>query len=951
MAKAVKKLQYSHSLEKRSPVIHLSRDSRLFPPLLYLIPSPTHSRLLPPFCEALCSSNLARKCEALAVSGLVEYRDEIDVVAPAEILKQIFKMPYSKARLSIAGGDGSRKKGLDHRAEYPEVNLDNFFWGSKQNKRNNSRDAVKKASQVGEKPRFSMQESENDLLLFSNEKYVAVTLHLWDVAQQVTPLTWHEAWLDNVMASVPELAICYHENGVVQGHELLKTDDIFLLKGVSEDGTPAFHPQVVHQNGLSVLRFLQGNCKQDPGSYWLYKSAREDGIQLFDISVHPKNSDNHDNSSSSLPSPIHKGRSDSLFSLGTLLYHVAHRLSLSMAPNSRAKCARLFKKCLDFLDEQDHLDVHAFVHEQFARLILKCYEELELTFKPIPIESEVTVTDAEDESSDFLLDISGSIDCDKVSSQVAEKLLAPGGAELGDAEQTLPSSSGEDCLVVCQMSATPAHVVKTVADPISSKLAAIHHISQAIKSLGWKRQLQNNEEELIDHGNRTEDRPSSIHTYVCVCGDGDCIEVCDIREWLPRSKMDHKLWKLVLLLGESYLALGQAYLEDGQSHQTLKVVELACSVYGSMPQHLEDAQFISSMVYSSSSQTKLNDRSKKTRSFPDDTTKSDCSTYLYWANVWTLVGDVYVEYHMLKTAISYYDKVKKALGGLSTGSTELQTVFRKKGWVCNELGRNRLERKELEKAEFAFADAIIAFKEVSDHTNIILINCNLGHGRRALAEEMVSKIENIKTHAVFQNAYNQALETAKLEYSESLKYYGAAKSELNAVGEGAGSVPSSLRNQVYTQFAHTYLRLGMLLAKEDIPAEVYENGAVVDFSVAYINPHVEDADDSLLVFQILESALSRLLEGRYVSGGPIADSLSNDDAKVHAKFWSQLQILLKRMLVVAPSGSTNKSSVEPQSTLTNNRSADIGKLKELYRMLLKPIDLSQLDAMYELWTS
>lgn len=86
---------------------------------------------------------------------------------------------------------------------------------------------------------------------------------------QVTPLTWLEAWLDNVMASVPELAICYHENGVVQGYELLKTDDIFLLKGVSDDGTPAFHPYVVQQNGLSVLRFLQENCKQEPGAYWV----------------------------------------------------------------------------------------------------------------------------------------------------------------------------------------------------------------------------------------------------------------------------------------------------------------------------------------------------------------------------------------------------------------------------------------------------------------------------------------------------------------------------------------------------------------------------------------------------------------------------------------------------------------------------------------------------------
>lgn len=72
------------------------------------------------------------------------------------------------------------------------------------------------------------------------------------------------------MASVPELAICYHQDGVVQGYELLKTEDIFLLKGISEDGTPAFHPHVVQQNGLMVLRFLQENCKHDPGAYWVW---------------------------------------------------------------------------------------------------------------------------------------------------------------------------------------------------------------------------------------------------------------------------------------------------------------------------------------------------------------------------------------------------------------------------------------------------------------------------------------------------------------------------------------------------------------------------------------------------------------------------------------------------------------------------------------------------------
>lgn len=91
------------------------------------------------------------------------------------------------------------------------INQDDLFWGTKKNKGSKRRETVQKTSQVGEKARCSVQESEwnrrvgndgflrvlfwqfhnfrmllgSDLLLFSNEKYVAVSLHLWDVTRQV----------------------------------------------------------------------------------------------------------------------------------------------------------------------------------------------------------------------------------------------------------------------------------------------------------------------------------------------------------------------------------------------------------------------------------------------------------------------------------------------------------------------------------------------------------------------------------------------------------------------------------------------------------------------------------------------------------------------------------------------------------------------------------------------
>jgi len=1081
------------------------------------------------------------------VSGLAEYGDEIDVIAPADILKQIFKIPYSKAQVSIAvnrigdtlilntGPDvdegekifrrqNNQPKGSDPsiflnfamhsvRAEAcdcppshqpsqekqtasavlrgpfgcregsfdsppsssfstspyldqndsksrkgPHGTHESLYLGARKNKqKTKGSDPIKKTTRVGEKTSCEMQESEkskrvgnngfrkvcfwefhnfhmllgSDLLIFSNEKYVAVSLHLWDVSRQVTPLNWLEAWLDNVMASVPELAICYHQNGVVQGYELLKNDDIFLLKGVSDDGTPAFHPQVVRQNGLAVLRFLQANCKQDPGAYWLYKGAEEDVIQLYDLSILPEKhtAGDHRSPCGPMSSFINKGRKESLLSLGTLLYRVAHRMSLSKVPSNKARCAQFFRKCLDFLSEQDHLVVRACAHEQFARLILKCYEELELelTSESFMIESEVTLTDLDDDSPELRLEnlpskqnvlpeisknepaaLDDMLECSPlVSSGTTDSLVEPSHVDDGSSSSVAKEDISMDSLVMCRTG-----ISKTIADAISSKLAAIHHISQAIKSLRWNRQLQNNQDGCDDSADTIWER--SVDFSLCRCGDVDCIEVCDIREWLPKSKMDHKLWKLVLLLGESYLALGEAYKNDGQLQRTLKVVELACLVYGSMPGHLDGDEFISSMSCSLGQEdvglkTKLvldeSGYCKDTKCFSYEISSQRLPpNYLFWAKAWMLVGDVYAEYHRLSaqqakvvpeqksrgevrmsnevalevkrlkrklgkdkqncgtcslincscqsdrassgssasssspeastiygrkknkkslgrnpqsqyketeenpmaqeatqgsekqqdsvkdtcngnnsvsdddvdhhnharenqsrnmdgvpdkshtsipivrdggifkilggpkpgdveynlsSAIHCYGAAKGALFAYPVHSAEISTVLKKRGWAFNELGRCRLETRNLSSAEIAFADAIRAFQEVYDHTNVILINCNLGHGRRALAEECVSRIDEFQKFDLPEGTYMQSFKSAKSEYFQAINYYSAAKRQLKYVNTEVDKV---LYHEVYTQYAHTYLRLGMLLARESFLADSYEGGLIDDSS-------------------------------------------------------------------------------------------------------------------------
>ena len=89
--------------------------------------------------------------------------------------------------------------------EYSNKVREKFFWDSKRKKNIKEKGPIQKASIVGDNSRHPVQEIGNsgfqrvmfwqfhnfrmllgsDLLVFSNEKYVAVSLHLWDISRQV----------------------------------------------------------------------------------------------------------------------------------------------------------------------------------------------------------------------------------------------------------------------------------------------------------------------------------------------------------------------------------------------------------------------------------------------------------------------------------------------------------------------------------------------------------------------------------------------------------------------------------------------------------------------------------------------------------------------------------------------------------------------------------------------
>lgn len=97
---------------------------------------------------------------------------------------------------------------------------------------------------------------------------------------------------------------------------------------------------------------------------------------------------------------------------------------------------------------------------------------------------------------------------------------------------------------------------------------------------------------------------------------------------------------------------------------------------------------------------------------------------------------------------------------------------------------------------------------------------------------------------------------------------------------------------------------------------------------------------------MLESALTRLLEGHHAT---VNTSLHDKAPELCAKFWSQLQTVLKTMLATARSTRANKHPINPPQQ-TPSKSSDVKKLSELYKISLKSPDFSQLRKMHGLWT-
>jgi len=209
----------------------------------------------------------------------------------------------------------------------------------------------------------------SNLPIFGDDKHPAVSLRLTDASKPTNILTGIDYWLDNLMCNVPEVAMCFHLDGIVQGYELIKTEDIPRIKNSS------FSPSVIRDTAESLLEFLKRNCTKEGGTYWLFKAAGDDVVKLYDLSTLTSDPSQSTESASSAKKATPWGNSEGeknpfAFPVAMLLYRAARNMSQSKTENNPVAILRLLINCLKLLDRKTHADMYSTVSFMIVELLL-----------------------------------------------------------------------------------------------------------------------------------------------------------------------------------------------------------------------------------------------------------------------------------------------------------------------------------------------------------------------------------------------------------------------------------------------------------------------------------------------------------------------------------------------------------------------------------------------------
>ncbi|KAL5109631.1 Erythroid differentiation-related factor 1 [Taenia crassiceps] len=124
----------------------------------------------------------------------------------------------------------------------------------------------------------------SDLAIFGTKCHPCISLRLSPLHKPINVLTGIDIWLENILNEVPEVAMCFHNEGIVmQEYELYSTTDLPRLTG--------FDKERILRIMRNLALFLKNNATQEGHTYWLVKEPGFDVVKLYDLTVLCEKSD------------------------------------------------------------------------------------------------------------------------------------------------------------------------------------------------------------------------------------------------------------------------------------------------------------------------------------------------------------------------------------------------------------------------------------------------------------------------------------------------------------------------------------------------------------------------------------------------------------------------------------------------------------------------------------
>lgn len=242
----------------------------------------------------------------------------------------------------------------------------------------------------------------SDMMIFGNDSRPCISLRLRDVKEKINVLTGIDYWLDNLMCNVPEIFMCFHQDGIVQKYELIKTEE---LPNLSENSK--FSPKVIRNVAQNILSFLKQNATKPGHTYWLFKSKNDDVVKLYDLTtlelLTKEKEMQNDTSGSNYKEEEKKDENCNPFTypVGVLLYTLARNMKYSKEKFTAKKAGNikvLLDNCLKLLPIEKYPQIIATSHYILSDIQIQA--GLDPMHPQLPFETPSSDESSSDENSD-----------------------------------------------------------------------------------------------------------------------------------------------------------------------------------------------------------------------------------------------------------------------------------------------------------------------------------------------------------------------------------------------------------------------------------------------------------------------------------------------------------------------------------------------------------------------